>query len=90
MLSGLRILCCPSCSIVHRRGSNLVLLWLRPRPAAAALIQALPQELPYATSVAVKRKKKKRKEALVFYNEFKWKYYWRELLTYIAVGSKSL
>ena len=32
----------------YRRGSGLVLLWLWCRPAAAAAIQPLAQELPYA------------------------------------------
>ena len=36
---------------------DLVLLWLWWRPAAAALIQTLPWELPYAVGVALKRKK---------------------------------
>ena len=34
-----------------------MLLWLWPRPAAAAWIQPLAQELPYATGVAIKREK---------------------------------
>ena len=38
-------------------GSDPSLLWLWYRPAAAAPIPPLAQELPYATSVAVKRKK---------------------------------
>ena len=45
-LSGLRIHC---------------LLWLWHRPAAAAVIQPLAQELQYAAGVAIKRKKKKKK-----------------------------
>ena len=36
---------------------DLVLLWLWYRPAATAPIQSLAWELPYAASLAVKRKK---------------------------------
>jgi len=49
-------------SVGHRCGSDLALLWLWCRPAAAALIQPLGWELPYATSVALKLKKKKKKK----------------------------
>ena len=38
--------------------SDPMLLWLWRRPAAAALIQPLAWELPYATDVTVKEKKK--------------------------------
>ena len=41
------------------------LLWLWCRLAAAALIQPLAWELPYAKGVAVKRKKRKRFIALI-------------------------
>ena len=41
-------------------GSDLALLWLWPRLAAAAPIQ--PQEPPYAVDVALKRRKKKKEE----------------------------
>ena len=44
----------------HRGGSDPALLWLWCRPAAAALIQPLAWELPYAVGVALKRKKKKK------------------------------
>ena len=47
-----------SCSVGHRCSSDLVLLWLRPRPAAAALIESLVWEFPYVTGAAVKRGKK--------------------------------
>ena len=36
--------------------------WLWLRPAAAALVQPLAQELPYATGRAIKKKKKKKKK----------------------------
>ena len=39
-------------------GSEPELLWLRYRLAAAALIQTLATQLPYATGAALKRKKK--------------------------------
>ena len=38
---------------------DLALLWLWCKPAAAAPIQPLAWELPYATGVALKKKKKK-------------------------------
>ena len=46
-----------------RRGMVLILpwLWLWCRPAAAALIQPLPWELPYATNAALKSQKKIKK-----------------------------
>ena len=40
----------------HRFGSDLALLWLWHRPAAAALIQHLAWELPYATGATLKNK----------------------------------
>ena len=39
------------------------LLWLWRRPAAAALIQPLTWELPYAADGALKKKKKKKRKA---------------------------
>ena len=47
-----------SYSIGHRHRLDLALLWLWCRPAAAALIHPLAQELPYAMGVTIKRKKK--------------------------------
>ena len=47
-----------SCDVGQRCGLDLVLLWLWCRPVAVALIQLLAQELPYATDVAMKKKKK--------------------------------
>ena len=43
-----------SYSIRHRHSSDLVLLWLRYRPAAAAPTQPIAWELPCATWVALK------------------------------------
>ena len=48
-----------SCGVGYRRGSGPTLLWLWCRPAAAALIQPLAQEFPYATGAALKRQKNK-------------------------------
>ena len=44
-----------SCGVVHRLGSDPVLLWLGHRLRATAQIQPLPWELPYAMSVAPKK-----------------------------------
>jgi len=49
-----------SYGVGHRHGSDPTLLWLWYRPAAA-LIQPLAWELPYASGVALKRKKKEKK-----------------------------
>jgi len=51
-----------SCDIGHRHGLDPALLWLWCRLAAAALIQPLARELPYATSGALKSKKEGRME----------------------------
>ena len=48
-----------SCGVAHRRGLDLALLWLWHRPGAVALIRPLAWEPPYATGVALKKKKKK-------------------------------
>ena len=47
-----------SCGEGCRCGSDLALLWLWCRPAAAAPILPLAWELPYATGVALKQKDK--------------------------------
>ena len=46
----------------HRRGLDLVLLWLWRRPAAAAPIRPLGWEPPYATAVALKGKKERKEK----------------------------
>ena len=46
--------------VCHRHGSDLALLWLWCRPAATAPIQRLAWEIPYATSVALKRRRQKK------------------------------
>ena len=43
-----------SCGVGHRCSSDPALLCLWHRPAAAAPIQPLPWELPYAASAAIK------------------------------------
>ena len=49
-----------SCGVGGRRGSESVWLWLWRRPAAIAPIRALAWETPYAASVALKKKPKKK------------------------------
>ena len=48
-----------SCGVGLRHGSDPRLLWLWCRPPTVAPICPLAWELPYAASVAVKRKRKK-------------------------------
>ena len=62
LLSGLRIWCCVNSSVGSRHGSDLALLWLWYRPAAAALIGSLAWEPPYAMDVAMKRLKDQKKK----------------------------
>ena len=54
-LTGLRIQHAVSCGVGHRCGLDLGFLWLWCRPAAAASIQPLAQELSYATGVGLKK-----------------------------------
>ena len=56
-----------------RHASDLALLGLWYRLAAAALIQPLASELPYATGIVLKRpKKKKKRERERVCAELKW------------------
>ena len=48
-----------SCGLGRRCSSDLELLWLWCRPTAAAWIQSLAWEIPYAAGVTLKKKKKK-------------------------------
>ena len=61
-----------SCGVGHRRGSDLLLLWLWCRPVATASIRALAWEPPYAEEAALEKakrqKKKKRLNVLVYLN----------------------
>ena len=50
-----------SYGVGRRRGSDMVLLWLWFRPAAAALIPPLAWELAYAAGVVLKSKNKQGK-----------------------------
>ena len=58
LLIGLRIQVAVSCDVGHRHGLNPSLLWLWHRPTCIAPIQPLAWELPYVTSVDLKRTKK--------------------------------
>ena len=51
-----------SCGVVRRHSSDLAFLRLWCRSAATALIRPLAWEPPYATGVALKRQKTKRKK----------------------------
>ena len=51
-----------SCGVVHRHGSDLVLLWLWCRLAATALIGPLAWEPAHATGMTLEKTKKERKK----------------------------
>ena len=51
-----------SCDVGRRHGLDLVLLWLWYRRAAAALMQPLTWEPPYAMDAALKKRKTKTKK----------------------------
>ena len=51
-----------SCGEGHRRGLDSALLWLWWRPVATAPIGPLSWEPSYATSVALKKDKKKKRQ----------------------------
>ena len=51
-----------SCGVGHRRSSDLVLLWLWCRPAAATPIRPLAWEPLYATGAALERQKETKKK----------------------------
>ena len=59
-----------SCGVGHRYGSDLVLLWLWHRSAAAAPISPLAWELPCAAGAALKKKKNLFSELLVTKNHY--------------------
>ena len=52
-----------SCGMDHRRASDLALLWLWCRSAAAVLVRPLTWELPCAMGVALKKAKKAKKSS---------------------------
>ena len=64
-LSWLRTGVAVSCSLGHRCGLDLLVLWLEHGQAATALIQRLAWELPYAAGTELKRQKKKKKKKIV-------------------------
>ena len=51
-----------SCDVGHRRGTDLVLLWLWCRSAATALIGPLAWERPCAAGAALTRQTDRKKE----------------------------
>ena len=51
-----------SCGVGHRHSLDPVLLWLSHRPAAAALIQPLVWEPPYAMGAALEKAKQTNKK----------------------------
>ena len=53
-----------SCGVGRRRGSNLALLWLWCRPAAATPVGPLAWEPPYATGAALEKAKKPKKKKI--------------------------
>ena len=53
-----------SCGVSRRQGLDPALLWLWWRLAAAALIQLLAWELPYATGVALKNNNNNKKRQM--------------------------
>ena len=61
-----------SCRVGHRCGSDLVLLWLWHRLAAAAVIRPLAWELAYAMNMALKKEKEeeKRKQIKISNKQF--------------------
>ena len=52
-----------SCGVGRRCGSDLELLWLWRRLAAASLTRPLAWELSYVSGAALKRKKEKKKKS---------------------------
>ena len=53
------------CGVGHRQGLDPALLWLWHKPAAIVPIRPLAWEPPYATDVALKRQKKKKKKFIL-------------------------
>ena len=69
LAQGVRDRVATSCGVGHRHSSDLALLWRR--LAAAALIQPLAWEPPYATGVALKRPKKKKIQVCTVYARYR-------------------
>ena len=60
-----------SCGVGGRCGSDLALLWLWCRPAAVAPSRLLAWEPPYATGVALKKKREEMKQLMKWSTEDK-------------------
>ena len=58
MLSGVKGSIAVSCGVGHKRNSDAVMLWLRRRLVATALIRPLACELPYAAGAALEKAKR--------------------------------
>ena len=58
LLSGLGSSVAVSCSVSHRQGLDLVLLWMWHRLTAAAQVQPPAWKSPHAAGMIVKKKKK--------------------------------
>ena len=69
-----------SCAVGGRHGSDLVLLWLWHRLAAAALIRPLAWKPQYAAGMALKRQKKKKSYDVYHMATMRW-------IRYIPPGS---
>ena len=63
-----------SYDVGHRHNSDLVLLWLWCRPAAAAPVQPLALELPYAEGVALEKEKRGKLKKRKFQQFHSWVY----------------
>ena len=70
-----------SCGVGGRCSSVLVLLWLCYRLAAATLVPPLAWELPYATGVAPKRKKERKKNIKKEFSRFSASAWVSQLIT---------
>ena len=57
-----------SCRVGCRHRLHLMLLWLRCRPAAVALIRPLAWEPPYAMGAALEKAKRQKKKKLFYMN----------------------
>ena len=51
-----------SCGVGRRHGSDLAWLWLWHKPIAAAPIQSIAWETPYASGAVLERQKDKKKK----------------------------
>ena len=70
----------------HSVGLDPALLWLQCRPAAAAPIQPLAWELPYAAPVALKKQTNKKKVYVIYY-VFKIPIHYIKVIKYFKIAS---